>query len=472
MNNTRNIVAVDFGAESGRLVLCRWNGSEGILEEIHRFPNGAQQADNHLVWDIERLWEEVLGGLLKAATKTEGHIDSVGVDGWGVDYTLLDAAGERIGHPYCYRDARTVPAMEKVFSKISRNRMYEITGIQFFPFNTVYQLVAHLEEFPQEWERATRWLTLPEYFQYRLTGVMAAEYTEASTTQLLDVRTRSWSPELASALGLGLEKFPPIVQGGTALGKLRPEISEEVGLPHTQVIAPACHDTGSAVAGIPYPYEGMAFLSSGTWSLVGTVLLDPVVNLSEQGMLFTNEGGVAGSIRFLQNIVGLWLLQECLREWNSQGLRLTAADLAGQCLETPTEGPYFHAAGTAYVAPGNMVERINAGLRDAGFPEERRPPELAAIIFRSLARRYAEVLGDLVKLSGKSIKRLCIVGGGVRNQALNRLTEKVTGVEVVRGPSESTAAGNIAVQIAALEKDFTLDQIQAISAKLKFGSPQ
>ena len=408
--------------------------------------------------------------MLKAAAKTRGHIDSVGVDGWGVDYTLLDAAGKRIGHPYCYRDARNVPAMEKTFSKVSRDRMYEITGIQLLPFNTVYQLMAHVAEFPQEWERAARWLTLPEYFQYRLTGVVAAEYTEASTTQLLDVRTRSWSHDLASALGLGLEKFPPIVQAGAVLGKLRPEVSEEVGLADTQVIAPACHDTGSAVAGIPFSHEGSAFISSGTWSLVGTVLLDPVVSVSEQGKLFTNEGGVAGSIRFLQNVIGLWLLQECLREWNGLGLRLTAADLAAQCLETPPEGPYFHADSTTYLAPGNMVERINAGLRAAGFAEEKRPPELAAIIFRSLARRYAEALGEMARLSGKSLKRICIVGGGVKNEALNRLTALVTGIEVVRGPSESTAAGNIAVQIAALEKAVSLDQIQAISAKLKFAS--
>jgi len=471
MNIARNVVAVDLGAESGRLVLCRWNGSEGTLEEIHRFPNGPQQVDDHLVWDVDRLWGEIQRGLLKAATKTEGRIDSVGVDGWGVDYALLDDAGNRIGHAFCYRDARNAPAMEKTFSLVPRKRLYEITGIQMLPFNTVFQLVAHVAEFPEEWERAARWLTLPEYFQYRLAGVAAAEYTEASTTQLLDVRTRTWSPELASALGLSLEKFPPIVQAGTVLGKLRPEVGQEVGLADTQVIAPACHDTGSAVAGIPFPHEGMAFISSGTWSLVGTLLLNPVVSGGGQGKTFTNEGGVAGSIRFLQNVIGLWLLQESLREWNGQGLHLTPADLAAQCLQTSPEGPYFHADETTYLAPGNMVERINTGLRAAGFPEERRPAELAAIIFRSLARRYAEVVREMGRLSGKSIKRICIVGGGVKNEALNRLTELVTGIEVVRGPSESTAAGNIAVQIAALENSVSLDQVQAISARLKFETP-
>ena len=470
MNIARNIVAVDLGAESGRLVLCRWDGSQGTLEEIHRFPNGSQQVLNHLMWDVDRLWEEIQRGLLKAAAKTTGHIDSVGVDGWGVDYALLDAAGNRLGNAFCYRDARNVPAMEKTFLKVPQKRIYEVTGIQFLPFNTIYQLFAHVAEFPQEWERATRWLTLPEYFQYLLTGVAAAEYTEASTTQLLDVRTKSWSHELASALGLSVEKFPPIVQAGAVLGKLRQEVGDEVGLAGTQVIAPACHDTGSAVAGIPFPHDGLAFISSGTWSLVGTVLLEPVVKGGGQGKTFTNEGGVAGSIRFLQNVIGLWLLQECLREWNAQGMHLTAADLAAQCLDTPPEGPHFNADETTYLAPGNMVARINAGLREAGFAEEKRPPELAAIIFRSLARRYAEVVTEMGRLSGKSIKRICIVGGGVKNEALNRLTELVTGIEVVRGPSESTAAGNCAVQIAALEKAVTLDQIQAISAKLKFAS--
>jgi rhamnulokinase len=315
-------------------------------------------------------------------------------------------------------------------------------------------------------------LNLPEYFHYRLTGVATAEYTEASTTQLLEVRTRSWSSELASALGLGLEKFPPIVPAGTVVGKLLPQVSQEVGLKNTQVIAPACHDTGSAVAGIPFPHEGLAFISSGTWSLVGTVLFEPVVQGSREGRNFANEGGIAGTIRYLRSVIGLWLLQECLREWNGEGRNLTAADLAAQCLETSPEGPYFQSDETTYLAPGNMVERLNAGLRAAGFQEERRPAELAAIIFRSLARRYADVVKQLGTLSGKSIKRICIVGGGVKNEALNRLTERVTGIEVVRGPSEATAAGNIAVQVAALEKAVSLDQIQAISARLKFASPQ
>jgi rhamnulokinase len=471
MKSARQVVAVDLGAESGRLVLCRWNGNEGTLEEIHRFPNGPRQVANHLVWDLDRLWEEILKGLSIAATKTQGQVDSVGVDGWGVDYVLLDRAGNRLGHAFCYRDARNVPAMQCALAKLPKEKIYAITGIQFMPFNTLYQLLAHVTEFPDEWERAALWLTLPEYFQYRLTATAAAEYTQASTTQMLDVHSKTWSKELTQAFGLSLEKFPPIVEAGTILGRMCSRIVTAVGLASTQVIAPACHDTGSAVAGIPFPHDGLAFISSGTWSLVGTVLATPVVSAQALAKNFTNEGGVAGSIRFLQNVTGLWLLQECLREWNGRGLHLTAAQLASHCAEIAPEGPYFQVEENAYLAPGNMVHRINAGLRAAGFQEEKRSSELAGIIFRSLARRYAEALGELREISGKSIQRICIVGGGVKNEALNRLTEQVTGIEVVRGPSEATAAGNTAVQIAALEGSVSLEQVQAVSARLKFVSP-
>ena len=468
MKNGTSIAAVDLGAESGRVVLCRWTGEEGILEEVHRFPNGARQEAGHLVWELDRLWQEVLKGLRLAVSKAGGRIASVGVDGWGVDYVLLDRTGNRIGRAYCYRDARNLPQMERAFTLLPQRRMYEITGIQFLPFNTVFQLMAHAAEFPSEWDRAAKWLTLPEYFLFRLSGVAMAEYTEASTTQLLDVHKRSWSEELTRALNLDLEKFPPIAAAGTPLGKMRKELATVLGLSNVQVIAPACHDTGAAVAGIPFPHDKLAFISSGTWSLVGAVLFSPVVTGPSFELNFTNEGGVAGSIQFLSNVIGLWLLQECLREWNAQGLELTAADLAQQCSDTPVDGPSFDADEKAFLAPGNMISRINAALKEQGFEEETQPKELAAVIFRSLARRYAKVIRELHAITGKPIERICIVGGGVKNETLNRFTSEVTGYEVLRGPSESTAIGNIAMQIAALEKTKSLDQIQAISARLKF----
>jgi rhamnulokinase len=467
MQGARNIVAIDLGAESGRVIVCRWTGDDGTLEEVQRFPNGPHQIGEHLVWDVERLWQEILLGLRKAAKGCDGQIASLGVDGWGVDYVLVDATGHRLGQAYCYRDARVFPQIERAFSKVPKQRIYEITGIQFLPFNTLYQLLAHIDECPEEWERAALWLTLPEYFQYRLTGILAAEYTEASTTQLLEVHSRSWSKELAAALNLSLEKFPPLVEAGTVLGKLRPELAGELGLSTTQVTAPACHDTGSAVAGIPFPHDELAFISSGTWSLVGTVLAKPAVTTQGLERNFTNEGGVAGSIRFLKNVIGLWLLQECLREWNAQGHQLTAAQLAERCAGISPEGPFFIADENTFLAPGDMLGRINAALRRQGFAEETRPEELAGIIFRSLARRYAEVIAEVGEMTGKPLKRVCIVGGGVKNQTLNRLTGQFTGCEIVPGPSEATAAGNAAVQIAALEDALSLEQIQSIAGRLR-----
>ncbi|MBZ5562841.1 MAG: rhamnulokinase [Acidobacteriia bacterium] len=467
MSAERNILAVDLGAESGRVVLCRWTGEEGRLEEIHRFPNGARPEGGHLVWETERLWQEILRGLTAAAARAGGRIDSIGVDGWGVDYVLLDRAGNRIGRTYCYRDPRNPPAMERAFASVSKKRIYEITGIQFLVFNTLFQLLAHRAEFPEEWERTSVWLTIHDYFQYRLSGVAVAEYSNASTTQLLEVFSRSWSKDLAKAFGLDLEKFARLVQPGTILGELRQDLADQTGFTGAKVIAPACHDTGSAVAGIPYPHDGLAFISSGTWSLVGTVLPQPIVSEDAYAHNFTNEGGVGGTIRFLSNVIGLWLIQECLREWNAQGHTLTAAQLAQQAATTPADGPYFIADETAFLAPGNMIERINAALRAQGFTEEKRPVELAGIILRSLARRYAEVIREVGRISGKRLNRICIVGGGVKNEALNRLTGELTGMEVVRGPSEATAAGNAAVQIAALENARSVEAIQAIAARLR-----
>jgi len=468
----RNILAVDLGAESGRVVLCRWTGAEGRLEEIHRFPNGPHTEGGHLVWDPDRLWQEIVRGLGEGAARTGGRIDSVGVDGWGVDYVLLDRAGDRVGRTYCYRDARNLPAMERAFTRLPKKRIYEITGIQFLPFNTLFQLLAHREEFPEEWERASVWLTLHDYFQFRLSGVAVAEYTNASTTQLLEVFSRAWSKELAAAFDLSLEKFARLVQPGTVLGELRRELAQEIGLSGTKVIAPPCHDTGSAVAGIPFPHDELAFISSGTWSLVGTVLPQPIVSDEACARNFTNEGGVGGTIRFLSNVIGLWLLQECLREWNAQGESLTAAQLADRCAKMPYEGPFFIGEEMRFLAPGNMPARINEALQEQGFGEEKRPEELAGIIFRSLARRYAEVLHAAGRISGKKIRRVCIAGGGVKNQTLNRLTGEASGLEVVRGPSEATAAGNAAVQIAALEKaSCSAQQVQEIATRLRFPSP-
>jgi rhamnulokinase len=302
-----------------------------------------------------------------------------------------------------------------------------------------------------------------------MTGVAVAEYTNAPNSQLVDAASKSWSHEICEAFGLSLDRFPPIVPPGTILGSLRAAIASEVGLSNVKVIAPACHDTGSAVAAIPYPHDDLAFISSGTWSLVGTVLREPLI--TEQGYKFniTNEGGVGNTIRFLRNVIGLWLLQEALREWKERGLQVSPAGLAEQCMDTAMEGPWFDVSeDKTFLAPGNMVARINAQLRAQGFAEENRPAALSGIIFRSLARRYAEVINAIRTCSGKHIHRLCIVGGGVRNEALNRLAGIATGLEIIKGPSEATLVGNVAVQISALENSRSLEEVQAIASRLTY----
>ena len=465
----RNIVAIDLGNSSGRVVLGQWDGVRGTVRDVYRFPNAYEEQRGHVVWDTERIWRELLKGLRAAAAETQGHIESIGLDAWGAEYILIDRTGARVGEAFCLRDPRNLRAMERAFTIVPRKRIYEITGVQVMPVNTLYGLVAHLEESPQEWEKAWVWLGTPEYYLFRMTGVPFAEWTNAPNSQMTDAFAKTWSKELCEAFGLSLDKFAPIVPTGTILGKLRPSLASELGLPNTKVIAPACHDTASAVGAIPYSHENLAFISSGTWSLVGTVLRDPLVSELGYELNVTNEGGVGDTIRYLRNVIGLWIIQEVLREWNERGLPVTAAQLAAQCMDVEMDGPYVDVSDEkTFLAPGNMVARINAELKARGFPEETRPAQLAAIIFRSLARRYAEVIAGLRQCAGKTIERVCIVGGGVKNEALNRLTALSTGLEVVKGSSESTLIGNVAVQIGALENTRSLEQIQRISSRLSF----
>jgi rhamnulokinase len=465
----RNLVAIDLGNSSGRVILGRWDGAAGLLREIYRFANGAVEAGGHIVWEVERIWREVLEGLRRAAAETGGEIESLGLDAWGAEHVLVDRAGELVGQAHCLRDPCNVPATERAFTIVPRKQIYEITGIQVMPINALYALLAHREEFPHEWDKAWRWLGTPEYYLFRLSGVAVAEYTNAPNSQLVDALAKDWSRELCRAFGLSLEKFPPIVPPGTVLGKLRPRWARELGLPNTKVIAPACHDTGAAVAAIPYSHHNLAFISSGTWSLVGTVLPQPLISDLGYEFNLTNEGGVGGTVRYLRNVIGLWLIQEVVREWNEQGLPVTEAELAEQCEGLSIEGPYVDLSDERpFLAPGNMAARMNAALREKGFGEETEPAALAGVIFRSLARRYAEVIEAVRRATGKTIERLCIVGGGVKNEALNLLAAHSTGLEVIRGASEATVLGNVAIQIAALENTRSVEDIQALASRLTF----
>jgi len=469
MNITRNIVAIDLGNSSGRLALCEWDGDQGSLREVYQFPNAPIEIDRNVIWDTERIWAEILKGLQIASAATHGEIESLGLDSWGAEYVLIDRTGNRVGHAYSLRDPRNVTAMHRAFETVPAQRVYEITGIQVMPVNALYGLLGHIHELPEEWERTWLWLGTPEYYLFRMTGVPVAEYTNAPNSQMVDALSKGWSKELCGAFDLSLEKFPPIVPPGTTLGLLRRELANDLGLKTTKVIAPACHDTASAVAAIPYPHSRLAFVSSGTWSLVGTVLRSPLISDLGFQLNITNEGGVGDTIRFLRNVIGLWMIQELLREWNSSGLRISAEQLVEGCRGAPLEGAWVDLKDEkTFLAPGNMVARMNAELAMRGFPQVTQPHELASVVFRSLGRRYAEIIDGIRRCTGEPLERLCIVGGGVRNEVLNRLAHDATGLELLKGSSEATIIGNAAVQIAALENTRDLEDIQSIASRLKF----
>jgi len=461
---TTRSIAIDLGAESCRVSLAEWDGATARLSVVHRFPNGPVERAGHLHWDLEALWTGIEHGLRQAADAASGAIDSIGIDGWAVDYVRLDERGAAIGLPFCYRDRRTETAMPEVWQRMApqetpdrgRARLYQLTGIQFLRFNTLYQLYADCRD---GLKPGARWLNLPEYMLHRLAGLdprtAVAEYTNATHTQLVDVRRRDWCDEIFEKVGLDRRAAARIVQPGTRLGQLAGPLASLPAFQRTQLIAPACHDTGSAVAGIPESSADWAFISSGTWSLVGAVLDEPCTTPAAWRENFTNEGGIGGRIRFLKNVNGMWLLQECLREWNSQGANVSLAALVAECARQPRSTAAFDVDSADLLLPGNMPARINQELEKAGHapvpPDAGHAPAMANVIFISLATRYAAVLKALSEVTGRKFARLYVVGGGSQNEYLNHLIEDSTGLKVIRGPVESSTLGNLAVQFAALE---------------------
>ncbi len=452
--HSRRSVAIDLGAGSCRVSLGEWDGSRATVRVVHRFPNGPVERDGHLYWDLDRLANGVEEGLKCAATAAPEGIDSIGIDGWAVDYVRLGADGKAMGAPFCYRDPRTETAMPEVWSRIPQQRLYELTGIQFLRFNTLYQLYADRRD---GLAPAARWLNIPEYLLYHFGGAPVSEYTNATHTQLVDVRTRDWCDEIFEAAGLHRAAAPEIVRPGTRLGRIKGSVAPLAAYGETELIAPACHDTGAAVAGIPDAASDWAFISSGTWSLVGTVLDEACTIEGARAENFTNEGGVGGRIRFLKNVNGMWLLEECLREWRAQGYAGELPELIAECARRPLPRVTFAVDAPDLLLPGRMPARINREIEKAGgepIPEDAgHSPEMANMIFASLAARYAEVLSALSRVTGLRLRRLYIVGGGSKNAYLNRLIEERTGLEVVPGAVESSTVGNLAIQFAALENN-------------------
>jgi rhamnulokinase len=448
----RRVVAIDLGAESCRVSLLNWQPKGATLRIVHRFHNGPHERDGHLYWDLSYLREGLLEGLRLAARGVSGPIDSIGVDGWAVDYVRVDDEHKPLQDPFCYRDPRTEKIPEQFWKTLPAERLYAITGVQMLRFNTLYQLIAdHHDGLPD----GTCWLNLPEYILCSLGGRAVSEFTLATHTQLVSATDRVWSPEIFRAAGLDQSKAPELVPPGTVVGQLHGELAQLPEFRNTQLIAPSCHDTGAAVAGIPHSGDDCAFISSGTWSLVGTVLDRPCLSEAAFRQNISNEGGLEGSTRFLKNVNGMWLIEESMRHWHSQGKDWSIASLIEACRSLPAPKEFLDVDHSELLLSGHMPQRINSVLKLSGhapLPEgPEAAPQFANLIFHSLAVRYTEVLRMISEVAGKKFRSVYVVGGGNRNTFLNQLLQESSGLEVIRGPVECSTIGNAAIQFAALE---------------------
>jgi rhamnulokinase len=448
------LVAIDLGAESCRVSLLQWTDRQPKIRLVHRFPNSPRREGTSLRWDIACICKGVEEGLRACAQLAPEGVAAIGVDGWAVDYVRVGSDGEPIAQPYCYRDERTIEALKRVHFRISPERLYQLTGIQILALNTLYQLHAD-----SDIEQSLPWTNLPEFLMQQLGGKRASEYTNATHTQLLSVRDQTWCPEIFEAAGLDLKAAPPVVRPGTDLGRVRGRLASLPQFRDTRLIAPACHDTASAIAGIPGEGDDWAFISSGTWSLVGCVLDSACISDAARRANFSNEGGVGGKIYFLKNVNGMWLLRQCLEQWRLQGQVWTLEGLVDACANLTAPACLIDVDEPELLLPGDVPARINVQLNrlaQASVPEgPGAPTRIANLIFHSLAARYAAVLKDLMSITGKTLKRVYVVGGGSKNTVLNRLTAKATGLEVLTGSTESTTIGNCAVQLAALDESYS-----------------
>jgi len=457
-NSIRAYLAFDLGAESGRAILGRLNSRILRIEEVHRFPNEPVEYGGSLHWDVARLWLEMQKAL--SALK-ETRLAGIGVDTWGVDYALLGDRGELLQNPYHYRDGRTQGVMEEVFRVVPKDEIYRTTGIQFMPINTLYQFYAAKKCTPSILDAAQRLITIPDLFHYWLTGNAVCEFTNATTTQMVDPRTRTWATALLDRLGLPSRLLAPIVEPGALVGDLRTELACGSLLAGTPVIAPACHDTGSAVAAVS-AREGTAFLSSGTWSLLGTELDAPVITDEALRMNFTNEGGVNGTTRLLKNVMGLWMVRCCREVWAAEGKEYEYSELMELAKREKPFSRLVDPDNESFLRPANMCEAMNAYCRQTQQPAPANPGAYVRTILESLAMKYRLVLGNLEKLIGHRIEQIRIIGGGSKNPMLNQFTANATGRRVLAGPSEATALGNIGVQMLAKGDATSMKEVRAI----------
>ena len=450
MTDIQNYLAIDLGAESGRVILGKLDSGSLQLEEIHRFANGPVMTPDGIHWDVLRLWSEIKTGIGLAVRKHGGQFSGIGLDTWGVDFGLLDKNGVLLGNPYHYRDSRNDGMLEQAFMRLPRELIFEQTGIQFMQINTLYQLLSMVVSGSPALSSAETLLMMPDLFNYWLTGVKVSEFSIASTSQCYDPRLGGWSKPLLQAMGIPTHIFAPIVQPGTILGTLLPSVAEETGAVAVKVIAPACHDTGSAAAAVPATEQDYAWISSGTWSLMGLDSAVPVITPESLEANLTNEGGVFGSIRLLKNITGLWLVQECRRTWAAHEAELSYDEMTRLAAEAAPLKSLVDPDAPEFGRPGDMPERIREFCRRTAQPIPKSKGEIIRCALESLALKYRSVLGMLESATGRKLEALHIVGGGTRNRLLNQFAANATGLPTITGPVEATAIGNILMQAIAV----------------------
>lgn len=470
---TKRVLAFDFGASSGRAIIGCFDGDKITLEEVHRFSNDPVSVGGTVYWDVLRLFYEIKQGIIKA--KIAGGFDSIGIDTWGVDFGLIDSEGKLMENPVHYRDVRTSGLVDEAFKTMPKEKLYGITGIQFMELNTLFQLISLKKYRPWMLERADKMLFMPDLFGYMLTGKMCAEYSIASTSQLIDLDKRTWSKEILDAFGIKESVFAPLVQPGTVLGELSKEICEECGVDPVPVISVCGHDTQSAITSVPCEDGDFAFLSSGTWSLFGTELDKPIVNETSMNINITNEGGFDGSTGFLKNIIGLWLIQESRRQWKREGKEYSYADLEKLALAAEPFKCFIDPDAPEFVPHGNIPERVREFCRKTGQYVPETVGEIMRCIYESLAMKYRLTFEKLRECTERDYPVIHIIGGGTKDGLLCQMTANSCDRTVKAGPIEATVMGNVAVQLmsnGSVENIGQARKIVAESSELKTFEPK
>lgn len=470
---TKRVLAFDFGASSGRAIIGCFDGDKITLEEVHRFSNDPVSVGGTVYWDVLRLFYEIKQGIIKA--KIAGGFDSIGIDTWGVDFGLIDSEGKLMENPVHYRDARTAGLVDEAFKTMPKEKLYGITGIQFMELNTLFQLISLKKYRPWMLERADKMLFMPDLFGYMLTGKMCAEYSIASTSQLIDLDKRTWSKKILDAFGIKESVFAPLVQPGTVLGELSKEICEECGVDPVPVISVCGHDTQSAITSVPCEDGDFAFLSSGTWSLFGTELDKPIVNETSMNINITNEGGFDGSTGFLKNIIGLWLIQESRRQWKREGKEYSYADLEKLALAAEPFKCFIDPDAPEFVPHGNIPERVREFCRKTGQYVPETVGEIMRCIYESLAMKYRLTFEKLRECTERDYPVIHVIGGGTKDGLLCQMTANSCDRTVKAGPIEATVMGNVAVQLMSDGSVKNIGQARKIvadSSELKTFEPK